>query len=50
MAIYKTPDGTLYNTAILEQSYEEEFDAKNVKRENKVNFFFCKFSSLPEHF
>uniref|UniRef100_A0A8R1U018 TOG domain-containing protein n=1 Tax=Onchocerca volvulus TaxID=6282 RepID=A0A8R1U018_ONCVO len=36
IAIYNTPDGVLYNTAVLELSYEEEFGIKNVKRENKL--------------
>ncbi|VDN18975.1 unnamed protein product [Gongylonema pulchrum] len=40
VAIYQTEEGVLYNTAVLEQSYAEEFDAKNVKRENKVATYF----------
>lgn len=36
VAIYNTPDGVLFNTAVLELNYEKEFDVKNVKRENKV--------------
>ncbi|VDN06761.1 unnamed protein product, partial [Thelazia callipaeda] len=35
-AIYNTPDGVLYNTAVLELTYEQEFGCKNVKRENKA--------------
>ncbi|MCP9259641.1 hypothetical protein DINM_002573 [Dirofilaria immitis] len=36
VAIYNTPDGVLYNTAVLELSYEKEFGIKNVRRENKA--------------
>uniref|UniRef100_A0A1I7Y9J1 TOG domain-containing protein n=1 Tax=Steinernema glaseri TaxID=37863 RepID=A0A1I7Y9J1_9BILA len=37
--IFNTPDGVLFNTAVIDKSSEENINAKNIRRENKVYSF-----------